>query len=236
MTDSGSEFSPNVFHPFYFIRNGLRKKIGSFAGSMTGKMMDFGCGTKPYKSLFHPEEYVGVDYYNEGHPHDNEQIDVFYDGKKIPLPDAYFDSVLSSEVFEHVFNLNEILQEINRVMKKDGRLLLTCPFVWNEHEVPNDYARYTRFALRDLLSKNGFEVIEISKTGNFITTIFQTWNLYFFHVLYPKVKKIFFLRWVYKFFIVSFLNLSGLLFNVILPKNDSLYLNTVILARKIDEV
>ena len=53
--------------------------------------MDFGCGSKPYKSLFNVEEYLGVDYYNEGHPHENEQIDVFYDGKNLPFPDNYFD-------------------------------------------------------------------------------------------------------------------------------------------------
>ena len=98
--------------------------------------MDFGCGTKPYRTFFQVEEYVGVDFENPGHPHDNEQIDIFYDGKNIPLPDGYFDSVLSSEVFEHVFNIDEVLAEINRVMKSDGKLLITCPFAWNEHEVP----------------------------------------------------------------------------------------------------
>jgi len=199
---------------------------------LKGRLLDFGCGSKPYKSLFQVDEYIGVDLMNEGHPHENEQIDVFYDGRKIPLPDNSFDSVLSSEVFEHVFNLDEILKEINRVMKPGARILITCPFAWNEHEVPNDFARYTRFALKDLLEKNGFLIIESSKSGNFVTTLFQLWNLYFYDSFYKKIANKTILRWVYKAFIVLPLNLAGLFWGKILKSNNSYYLNTIILASK----
>jgi SAM-dependent methyltransferase len=235
MADHSPEFSPTVFHPFYFIRSGLRKSIGLYAHAMSGRMMDFGCGSKPYRELFNVREYVGVDYYNEGHPHDQEQIDVFYDGKTIPLPDHHFDSVLSSEVFEHIFNLDEILKEINRVMNANGHLLITCPFVWNEHEVPNDYARYSRFALEDILRKHGFEIVDWNKSGNFITTVFQLWILYWY-VLYHKKKNRFFVtRWLLKILIVLPSNLLGKLLSKILPYNDSLYLNNIFLAKKIGQ-
>ncbi|MBK8300784.1 MAG: methyltransferase domain-containing protein [Chitinophagaceae bacterium] len=69
------------------------------ASSLEGKMMDFGCGTKPYKPLLQTsKEYIGVDYNGEGHSHKNEQIDVMYDGKTIPFEDNTFDSILSTEV------------------------------------------------------------------------------------------------------------------------------------------
>ena len=74
------------------------------------------------------EEYIGIDVDQSGHPHDNEDIDIFYDGKRIPFSDNYFDSVLSSEVFEHVFNLNELMMEISRVTKKGGKLLITVKY------------------------------------------------------------------------------------------------------------
>lgn len=204
-----------------------------FSEEMTGRMMDFGCGSKPYKALFNVKEYIGVDYQNEGHPHENEQVDIFYDGKIIPLPDQYFDSVLSSEVFEHIFNLNEILKEIHRVTKEGGKLLITCPFVWNEHETPNDFARYSKFALQDILAKNGFEIIQFYKSGNFILTIFQLWNLYWYTIFHQKKGRFFLLRWFYKAFIVLPANLAGLLLNNILPHNDSLYLNNIVLAKKV---
>jgi ubiquinone/menaquinone biosynthesis C-methylase UbiE len=227
------EFQPSLFHPYYFIRNGLKDNIQKNASHMSGKLLDFGCGSKPYKSLFNVSEYIGVDFENEGHPHDNEQIDIFYDGKSLPFPEKYFDSILCSEVFEHVFNLDEVLGELNRVLKKDGKILVTCPFVWNEHEVPYDYARYTRFALNDILSKRGFEVIEYSKAGNFVTTIAQLIELYFFNTYKGIWQKFFLFRWFYKISFFLLPNVIGLLLNKFLPKNQTLYLNNILVAKKI---
>jgi len=226
------EFVPLITHPYFFIRRYLYKALKKHATALTGRLMDFGCGSKPYRELFNVDEYIGVDFQNEGHPHINEQIDVFYDGKHLPFADSYFDSVLCSEVFEHVFNLDEILQEINRVLKEGGNILITCPFVWNEHEVPFDFARYTRFALKSILAKNGFEIIEFEKTGNFFTTITQLRVLYFHTVLYNRMRKLFLLRWLYKIFFVAIPNFAGLCLSKLLPAESSLYLNNVVLAKK----
>lgn len=226
------EFTPSITHPYFFIRQYLYKALKTKANALTGKLMDFGCGSKPYKELFAVDEYIGVDFQNEGHPHVNEQIDVFYDGKRLPFEDSYFDSVLCSEVFEHVFNLDEILKEINRVMKTNGKILITCPFVWNEHEVPFDFARYTRFALQDILEKNGFEIVEFDKTGTFISTITQLWVLYFHTVFYKKIRRWLPLRLLYKFFFVVIPNFVGICLCKLLPTNKSLYLNNVVLAKK----
>lgn len=227
-----SEFSPSIFHPFYFIRNGLKEAIESASGALHGKLLDFGCGSKPYKSMFRVDEYIGVDYENEGHPHHNEQIDVFYNGKNIPFPDGTFDSVLCSEVFEHVFNLNEVIAELNRVTKTGGHMLITCPFVWNEHEVPHDFARYTLFALKDILEKNGYEVVSSTKSGNFITTLAQLRVLYFKQVFQKPMSKVLPGRWLYKLLFVAAPNLIGVVMNMIFPSDQSLYLNNVVLARK----
>jgi SAM-dependent methyltransferase len=228
-----SDFSPSIINPFYIIRSSLLKKIRDFSGNLSGKMMDFGCGSKPYKSLFDVTEYVGVDFENEGHPHDNEQIDVYYDGRHLPFEDNYFDSVLCSEVVEHVFNLPETLKEINRVMKMGGNILITCPFVWNEHEVPFDYARYTRFALKDILKKSGFEITHFAKSGNFITAIAQLKILYFYTSFGKRWYRHFLPRILFKFLFVLIPNLTGLLLNKIYKADDTLYLNNVLIAKKI---
>ena len=68
----------------------------------------------------------------------NKHADRSYDGKTFPFSDGEFDAVLTSEVLEHVFNPDEFLSEINRVLRDDGVLLLTVPFVWDEHEQPFD--------------------------------------------------------------------------------------------------
>lgn len=233
MRTINKDFAPSLIHPFYIIRKSLLENVRKFSGSLSGRMMDFGCGSKPYKSLFKISEYVGVDYENEGHPHTNEEIDVFYDGKTLPFEDQYFDSVLCSEVLEHVFELDATLKEINRVMKSGSNILITCPFVWNEHEVPFDYARYSRFALKDILNRNGFEITHFAKSGNFMTTITQLKILYFFTAFGKRWSGFFLSRWTFKFLFVLIPNLTGLFLSKLFPLNDSLYLNNVLVAKKI---
>src|SRR6187399_2237511 len=108
------EFDPGFGVAAYLVRNRLLKGLSEFIPSMKGTMLDFGCGSKPYLPLFKVDKYIGLDFDSQGHDHANEQIDVFYDGITIPFPDEYFDTVFSSEVFEHVFNLEGILPEIHR--------------------------------------------------------------------------------------------------------------------------
>jgi len=52
---------------------------------LSGKLLDFGCGRKPYKHLFSFDEYIGLDIVESGHNHEDEEIDVYYDGTKIPF-------------------------------------------------------------------------------------------------------------------------------------------------------
>ena len=229
-------FNPPVSHPLYFIRKGLYNKIRQYSPDLTGHLLDFGCGAKPYKALFtNVSSYTGVDYDSEGHNHDNEQIDYYYDGKTLPFANDHFDSIFSSEVFEHIFNLDEILPEINRVLKKRGKLLFTCPFVWEEHEAPNDYARYTQFALKSLLEKNGFTNITIDKNGHFASALHQLFILYInnhwlHHVFF--FSRFGWFRKGVRQIIVPVLNTLFLLFEPLWPKSDKLYLNTIILAEK----
>jgi len=226
------EFKPSFFHPYYFIRKGLLKKISEHGHLLKGKLLDFGCGSKPYISLFKVDEYIGVDFENEGHPHDNEQIDIFYDGKSIPVPDGYFDSALSSEVFEHIFNLEDVLKELNRVLKPGATMLITCPFIWKEHEVPNDFARYTHFALEHLFVKNGFEVLIKDKSGSFIEALFQLQVLFFYDNWYRKVSRIPVVNFLFRLFFIALPNFMGALVSKILSRNKTIYFNNIIVARK----
>lgn len=229
-------FKPGINNAFYFIRGALYKKIKQYAPELQGRVMDFGCGSKPYQSLLiNASEYIGVDFAGEGHSHINESIDVIYDGKTLPFPDEHFDSVFSSEVVEHVFNLEEVLVEIARVMKKDGKLLITCPFVWHEHEVPVDYARYTQFALKHLLEKNGFTLLVTDKSGNFLTAIHQLRVLYFnehFIPAVPLLGKSKFFRTNIPPLINPIINGWFSFKNWLLPTRMDLYLNNIILAKK----
>ncbi len=227
------EFDPTIFAPNYFVRKELLQSIKELAPKLTGRLMDFGCGAKPYKSLFSVSEYIGVDYDGEGHNHNNEDIEVFYDGVNIPFDNETFDSIFSSEVLEHLFNPEDILKELNRVMKTGGKILLTCPFTICEHEVPIDFARYTSFAVKALLERNGFAIVEQRKTGTSVITIHQLVNTYLHLHINSKLKKIPIVRSAFRLIFYTLINVSGIILNMILPKSKDLYLNNIVLAQKV---
>jgi SAM-dependent methyltransferase len=232
MDNISKEFNPSLIYPNYLVRRRLLQAIKGSAFLLKGKLLDVGCGSKPYKSLFTVDEYIGMDFQGEGHSHENEEIDIYYNGKNIPFENETFDSIFSSEVFEHVFNLHELLPEINRVMKPGALILITCPFAICEHEVPNDYARYTSFALKHLFEKNGFEIVQQGKTGNNVETVFQLWNMYIHQHITPYLRKIPVIRSAFRVITYSVNNLFALLFSKILPNRNDLYLNNIILCRK----
>jgi SAM-dependent methyltransferase len=220
-------------NPFYFIRKDLYKNLKEMCPKLKGHLLDFGCGSKPYESLFSVEKYIGVDLEISGHQHLGEEfdkIDVFYDGKTIPFPDNHFDSVFSSEVFEHVFNLEDILDELNRVLKKQGEILITVPFVWEEHEVPYDFGRYSSFGIKHILNKKGFEIIEHRKSGHFIIVFFQMWNMYIYNLIKTNNK---YINLFLNILFISPFTILGLIFSKIMPSNKNLFHNNIVLARKI---
>jgi ubiquinone/menaquinone biosynthesis C-methylase UbiE len=225
-------FNPDITVASYLVRNRLFNGVKRYTGKLTGNLLDFGCGSKPYRSLFSVEKYTGLDFNSQGHDHTDESIDVFYDGCSIPFGDNTFDAVFSSEVFEHVFNLEEILPEINRVLKQDGLILITCPFAICEHEQPNDYARYSSFALKYLMEKNGFEVLSYEKLGGSIDVIVQMRLTYFHNHIMPFFSKIPVLRKIIRTSTNVLLNTYANLHSKIFPIGDELYLNNLMLCKK----
>lgn len=225
-------FQPDLLsvaiNPFYLIRSALFKSIKEFAPRLKGRLLDFGCGRKPYRNLFTVDEYIGVDIEKSGHDHTNSEVDVFYDGKKIPFPDNYFDAVFCSEVIEHVFDAEIVLPEILRVCKPGAKILITVPFCWNEHEVPYDYARYSSYGIKYLLEKNGYKNIELKKTGNFLKVNFQLWALYWFEVMKGWGR----IGYALSMILIFPINLMAVLLGPLFPRNQTLYFNNVLIAEK----
>lgn len=187
---SDQEFNPTrlgiLVNQCYLIRRTISEAIKENSSNLNGKILDYGCGSKPYKRFFESTSYIGVDIETSGHPTSRKHADVFFDGINLPFQNDEFDGVLASEVFEHVFELHECLTEIARVLKPGGYLLATCPFVWPLHEKPYDFARYTPWALQKLLEEAGFNIIKIERRGKSIEALGQI----FIIELLPKILKI----------------------------------------------
>ena len=229
------QFNPKILgifiNPFYFARKGLYQNVSKLITNLNGKLLDVGCGTKPYENICNVDEYIGLEIDDEGNRQHN-YADVFYDGKTIPFEDKSFDSILSNQVFEHVFNPNQFLKEINRVTKVGGKFLITVPFVWDEHEQPYDYARYSSFGLKHILAENGFEIIEHRKSNNGIEVIFQLINDYLYKVIMTENA---YFNLLIIILLMAPINMTGLILSKLLPRNNDLYLDNIVLAKKIKD-
>ena len=215
-------------NPFYFARSGLRDAMNELAPILSGRLLDVGCGTKPYRAMFTVDAYIGLDRDSEA----SRKLgiaDHHYDGNTFPFADVSFDSVLCNQVLEHVFNPDEFLKEIVRVLKPGGKLLLTVPFVWDEHEQPYDYARYSSFGLRALLEKQGLKILQHKKLGADASILFQLANAYLFKVTqgWSRPSKLLFTASV-----MAIANVMGMLARRMLPDNPDLFLDHIVLAEK----
>ncbi len=193
--------------------------------------MDFGCGTKPYKELFNFQYYVGLDIQHPKINYITEKADIIYDGKTLPFRDNSFDSIFTSEVIEHIFEIDYALAELSRVLKKSSFILMTLPFVMQEHEIPHDFARYTSFGIRYLLEKHGFEIVHMEKTTNYIETIIQMWNIFLSEHVFPKNK---IMRYLMTLMFISPFNILGIISGAIFPKQGALYHNNLVVVKKPD--
>lgn len=129
-------------------------------------IIDVGAGTSPYKNIFDPiaSNYISIDmtYY--------PNLSIIGIAQKLPFKSHIADIVLLIEVLEHIYETQETLNEINRILKPNGYLVLTVPFIIGYH-TSIDYFRFTEDALRRLLKDSGFEIISLKKRGGILTTL-----------------------------------------------------------------
>jgi SAM-dependent methyltransferase len=216
-------------NPFYFSRKGLAENLAVLAPRITGKVLDVGCGNKPYVSLYRAKEYVGLEIDTPGN-RTAKAADQYYDGERFPFEQRSFDAVVSNQVFEHVSNPDQFLKEVSRVLQDNGLVLLTVPFVWDEHEQPHDYIRYSSFGITAIFNRHGFEILELRKSVDDIRIVFQLLNAYIHKKTQTKYKVVNLLLTI---LLIAPVNIFGELISWITPRNPDLYLDNIVLARKL---
>ena len=160
-----------------------RELKSSASRHLKGKLVDIGCGTKPYKDLLstYIQEHIGVDH--ESTLHDKSNIDLIGTAYQIPVEDASFDSALCTAVLEHLEEPEFALKECYRVLKTGSIAIYSVPFIWHLHEEPRDFYRYSKYGLKYLFEKTGFEIVELKALSGFWVTFGQllVYNLYRFN-------------------------------------------------------
>jgi len=159
--------------------------LKTWGKSETGTVLDLGCGQSPFSEFFpHAEKYIRMDNY----PSDGEVIQA--DMRKIPLSDNSADCIL---VFQALSDLPEpevCLNEIRRVLKPGGRLMIYESMCYPEHDLPHDYYRLMPSGLDYLAQKTGFERKELVRLGGGFNRFAMLWNTF----LMGKLKTYRFLK------------------------------------------
>jgi len=153
---------PKRYSPRYVHLTKLKNQTLSFideltAGAADKILLDFGCGDMPYKEVIQPKvaSYLGIDLEM------NSKADYTIDfDSKTTLPDGAGDIILSNQVLEHVDSPSGYLKEAYRLLKPNGRLLISTHGYWFYHPTPNDYWRWTSAGLRKIIEAEGFEILK----------------------------------------------------------------------------
>lgn len=130
-------------------------------------VLDAGAGETRFSTYFRDARYLAVDLAAGDPAWDYSGIDVRANLQALPFRAESVDAVLNIQVLEHVKNPDGVIQEFYRVLRPGGRLLLTAPQGWHEHQQPYDYYRFTRFSLRELFRSAGFGECRIEPMGGY---------------------------------------------------------------------
>ncbi len=138
----------------------------------SGKLLDLGCGKVPLYAAYRKyiKSNICIDW--SGSLHKNNHLDYEHDiNKRLPLNDKEFDTIILSDVLEHIETPQSLWKEMNRVLKKGGKVILNVPFFYMLHETPHDYYRFTKYALRKLANDTGFNILILKETGGIIEVL-----------------------------------------------------------------
>jgi len=209
----------------------LKEVICILKENVRGRILDVGCGNKPFEKYLESmvTEYIGCDVVQSS----LQKVDVVCDATDIPFENECFDSIISTQVLEHISETDLCLQEMYRLLVKGGILILTVPFVWPIHEEPYDYYRFTEHGLRFKLERVGFKNMKIKATGGLWISL----GLMFLSFGCRNINKktnvlcLFFLRIYNKVFLLIFNNIFSFL-NRLFPCKR-IPSNYIVIAKKL---
>jgi SAM-dependent methyltransferase len=164
---------PKIWQWAYLGMKPLLREIKNFSKlaqkDNAKKILDLGCGVKPYASLFlFADKFLGLDAAQ------NERVDLIGSVWDTSCEDNEFDALIFTQVLEHTAKIPDTVEEIRRVVKNGGLILISVPLTFPEHEIPHDYYRFTRYGLVEILK--GFDIIKIIPLNGYINTLMRLWN------------------------------------------------------------
>lgn len=168
--------------PFFIGKRYLVNEVKRLASrpEMTGSLLDFGCGSQPYRTYFcHTTSYEGIDFahYSVNTTFIAKKPEHSFDRQyertgRTSLPSHHFDTVVSFQVLEHHPDAAGMIDELFRLCRPGGHILITWPFLGGLHEMPHDYQRLTESSFLRLIKARRGRVVYLSRQGSVCSTIF----------------------------------------------------------------
>jgi SAM-dependent methyltransferase len=196
-----------------------------------GNLIDIGCGYSPYKNLLinYVLSYEGIDRhaYNE---------DVTFVGdflEDFPSLENMYDCAISFEVLEHISNTDLFLQQVHKILKPHGKIIISVPHLSRLHEEPYDFFRFTKYGLEEIFSRNDFVILQIEKKGSIFSFLGHQFSTIFVSIfwLFPVIRYFaLFINFVFItlpcFWIDKIIDRNGLFaqgYVVVAKKNEKLF-------------
>lgn len=156
----------------YFHRD-VEKEVKRFAESLPegSLVLDAGAGEGKYREYFKHCKVIGVDNCVGDSSWDYSSLDVVGDLHSLPFKDNSFDAILCVVVFEHLKNPFKAMKELSRVLKKGGAIFAVFPFIWEIHQRPYDFFRYSEYGFKSLAEDSNLSVVEIKQLGCFFRVL-----------------------------------------------------------------
>lgn len=210
------------FLNWYYLKKYMKYSANKY---INGKCIDLGAGNSPYKKYIKEADYVAVDI-------NGRCLDIKANLVYLPLKNNIADVVLLNQVLEHIYDYKTVLKEIKRILKKDGILILSVPFIYNIHFEPFDFFRFSEYALKKLLKENDYEIIEFRYCGYGGTAIISIvnnflWQLFNKNNTLRVLRNTIFLIPIFIIFAIN--NIVGLLLDKL--KNEKFCPNYFVICR-----
>lgn len=148
-------------------------------------VLDAGSGEGQYRPHLAHTRLIGVDLAVGDTQWDYSTIDAQADLQRLPFPDDTFDAAICFQVLEHVNEPARVIGEIGRTLRPGGRLYLSAPMAWHQHQKPHDFFRYTSYGFTYLIENSGMRVVEMRPWGGYFW--FLSFNFQMMHDrLFPR--------------------------------------------------
>ena len=136
----------------------IEEELKNVLPLLKGRVLNAGCGNRDisdFLKTYYAEEVENCDIQS------SIPGAIICDLTAIPKEGKYYDAILCNAVLEHVKDARAVMEEFKRLLRDDGHLIISVPFLQPYHPTPTDFRRFTYEGLHRLAAHAGFSITRI---------------------------------------------------------------------------